>query len=289
MEDDHQYGGSGVFLCMDRQSDQNSSEEYSTRDQKDTGDTDSEPPALGDCSNLSDYHKSDKDSMDPFIGPNGLDSDTEDPQLTVSHLELFDNISDEDLDDPKFLNCLVPAFFEYTSICNMYIVTQLLEESTSGLVIPRLDNMAMTLLTVDCQLGLDPDVYIQYFSGVTSAGLDITPLNYTRYTLNSEADSWNPLHQVLVKIFPYAPLIPAIQRILHQPGKYESLQHWYKEGSKLGQAPPLHAEGYKAFSLVNARIDDVYDAWGSRALQAGLIHRKGGKWGVEDVDIHEIN
>ncbi|KAI0038744.1 hypothetical protein FA95DRAFT_1613136 [Auriscalpium vulgare] len=37
-------------------------------------------------------------------------------------------------------------------------------------------------------------------------------------------------------------------------------------------------------------MTDIYDGWGWRSIQAGLVRQKGGEWGLpEDVDIHNIN
>ncbi|KAF8585669.1 hypothetical protein K439DRAFT_1615801 [Ramaria rubella] len=264
--------------------------------------SDSEPPAPGTPS-LSDNPGSDNDNYFNARSDDS-DSDTEDSSFLVSRFELFESNQDEDLDDPTPLESLAPGFFEHPAIRNTYIcvfvlcflqggtwdmAAHMLEgqkamlatliDSTLGLEITGLDNMAMTLPTVERRLGLNPDIYICYYVVCDHCWEQHHPKELYK----------NPMQCVPVKIFPYAPPIPVLQRMLHRPGKYESWQHWRKEGDEPGPAPPLRFEGYEAFTTAHNRINDVYDGWGWRALQAGLKHRRGGKWGVKDIDVHNID
>ena len=36
-------------------------------------------------------------------------------------------------------------------------------------------------------------------------------------------------------------------------------------------------------------MTDIYDGWGWRTIQAGLDRQRGGKWTVQDVDVHELH
>ncbi|KAF8576758.1 hypothetical protein K439DRAFT_1655194 [Ramaria rubella] len=237
-------------------------------------DSDSDPPAPGDPSGLSDNQESDTEDYLNAISE-GSDSEAKDSSFMVYRSELFDSIRDEDLDDPAPLESLAPGFFEHPAIRNTYIcvfvlcslqggtwdmAAHMLEgqkamlttlvATTPGLEIPGLGDMAMTLPTVEHRLGLDPDMYIRY---------------YFLYKLSSECSKplcpgtlWipkptarNPKQRVPTKIFPYAPM-------LHCP-----------EGDEPGPATPLR---------LHERIND-----------AGLECCQGGIWGVEDVDVHDID
>jgi len=36
-------------------------------------------------------------------------------------------------------------------------------------------------------------------------------------------------------------------------------------------------------------MQDVYDGWGWRAIQAGLECQRGGTWTIHDVDVHALH
>ncbi|KAF8511756.1 hypothetical protein JB92DRAFT_3117700 [Gautieria morchelliformis] len=90
------------------------------------------------------------------------------------------------------------------------------------------------------------------------------------------------------KILPYALLIHAIQRILLRQGKWEDFQHWRGPGDEPGQFPPLGEAEQFDLRGIHAPMHDVYDGWAWGAIQAGLERRRGGRWGMEDVNVQQV-
>lgn len=171
----------------------------------------------------------------------------------------------------------------------------------SDLEIPGLENMACTLRTVERRLGVDPDQYIVYhfICNVCWYRHHPTELQSLQSPSCTQEDCPGQLYTIKrlagglkcspTKLLPYCPIIPQIQRLLLRPGKYEEYQHWRKEGDEPGPIPPLRTEGRDAFNNPTTPMEDFYDGWAWRAAQAGLERRRTGKWGVEDVDVKELN
>ncbi|OBZ73172.1 hypothetical protein A0H81_06975 [Grifola frondosa] len=88
---------------------------------------------------------------------------------------------------------------------------------------------------------------------------------------------------------PTTPTLPTLQRILSRPGKVEEFSKWREEGDASGQTPPAEREDWPGWANPQFRMYDMTDGWGWRAIQAGLQRRRGGKWGIEDVDVHELH
>jgi hypothetical protein len=166
-----------------------------------------------------------------------------------------------------------------------------------------LSTKARTLTTTERRLGICKDRFITYFflcdvcwkvhhpsdlSKLHSPTCDQDGCAGTLYTskwLSSGSDKQTP-----TKIMPYVRLKKAVQHLLLRPGKYEQLQHWrYPELDEPRPAKPFIIQGYDAFIDPSISMTDVYDGWGWRAIQAGLERRRGGKWTIEDVDVHELH
>jgi hypothetical protein len=47
-------------------------------------------------------------------------------------------------------------------------------------------------------------------------------------------------------------------------------------------------EDWKCTWPEDTPMQDIYDGWGWRAVEAGLKSRKGGKWGMEDVKVTNL-
>ncbi|TFY50862.1 hypothetical protein EVJ58_g10857 [Rhodofomes roseus] len=62
-----------------------------------------------------------------------------------------------------------------------------------------------------------------------------------------------------------------------------------RTGDEPGKLPPSNLREKDAFPDPVVRMNDIYDGWGWRAAQAGLERRRGGKWTVQDVDVHELD
>ncbi|KAH7917473.1 hypothetical protein BV22DRAFT_1026280 [Leucogyrophana mollusca] len=250
------------------------------------------------------------------------------PDLFTSLGALFD-FSDvaEDMEAVAAHEELPSAFDDHPSIRNAYIrafvlaafhgathdaIQIMLEgqrislialcEDDDTLVIPGLENFACTLPTVLKRLGLSTEGFIVYFficdtcwrlhHPATLLDLDspsceaegCNGLLYTQKTLAGGTVKRTP-----TKIVPYVPPERALQRFLLRPGKWEQLQHWRGPGDAPGRVPPLTATGFDAFPDPSKPMDDIYDGWGWRAIQAGLERRRGGRWEIEDVSIREAH
>jgi len=84
-------------------------------------------------------------------------------------------------------------------------------------------------------------------------------------------------------------LSAAIQRVLMQPSKYDEFQHWRGPGDEPGEVPPSTYEDWKLDWPEDKPMEDIYDGWGGRAVEAGLKRQKGGNWGIEDTKTHNIS
>ncbi|KAH9850227.1 hypothetical protein C2E23DRAFT_861486 [Lenzites betulinus] len=167
---------------------------------------------------------------------------------------------------------------------------------------PGLQTMAVTLRTVEHRLAVDPNQYITYFflcdhcwmrhhssrlyellhKGCTQPGCD--GILYTTKTLASGKKRRRP-----TKPFPTSSLELNIQRMLMRPGKVDELNAWRQAGDDMaGVKPPITEQNWPGTEDVDFRMCDVYDGWGWDAIQAGLQRRRGGMWGIEDVDVHEL-
>ncbi|KAH9839027.1 uncharacterized protein C8Q71DRAFT_893893 [Rhodofomes roseus] len=265
-------------------------------------------------------HDSDSDEEDAPV--------LEDDPTYASREELFDSeeLHDSIVDTDSDSSGDPPAFSEDPAIRNAYIEAFLaatFQHATHDLVqsmlegqhaafldlsqrlggeIPGLDRMAHTLRTAERRLGLDPDEHIVYYflcdicwfrhhpselHKLDGPGCTQDGCTGTLYV--TKQMSGGRVKRVPVKIFPVAPLINSLQQILLRPGKYEVFQHWRRAGDEPGPVPPMGSSGLDAFPDPSVRMTDVYDGWGWRAIQAGLARRRGGKWGVQDVDVHELN
>jgi hypothetical protein len=91
------------------------------------------------------------------------------------------------------------------------------------------------------------------------------------------------------KIVPYVPPEHALQRLFLRPGKWELFQHWHGPGDQPMVISPLPDHGFDSFPDPDKPLDDIYDGWGWRAIQASLKRRRGGHWEIQDVDVHELH
>ena len=89
-------------------------------------------------------------------------------------------------------------------------------------------------------------------------------------------------------ILPYVPPSRAIQRMCLQPGKVAQWQHWRGPSDEFGIRPPTTDRGFDAYPDPDKLMHDITDAWGWRAIQAGLERRRNGSWEVRDVNILEL-
>ncbi|KAG2143582.1 hypothetical protein DEU56DRAFT_884230, partial [Suillus clintonianus] len=248
-----------------------------------------------------DDERSDDDDFDLVDDPAfdvvnvfGVGGDDDDSQPADDDTDLFD--------EP-------PAFEEHSAIRNAYVrayiatafkgathdVARLIVDGVARALssarnqapeveFDGLDDMARTLPTIEHRLGVNLNSIITYlFLCPTcwrvhdSSSLYNEDLNercdeeecdgilYTTKRLASGKHKRKP-----TKVLPYVSPQRAIQHWLLRPGKYEQLQEWRKEGDEPARVPPIFEEGMNAFPDVWHPIHDIHDAWGWRAIQAGL-------------------
>jgi len=167
---------------------------------------------------------------------------------------------------------------------------------------PGLDCFAQTLPTLLRRLGLTTDHFIVYLfvcdacwklhhpselKDLESPNCDVedcTGLLYTQKRLSDGSSKRTP-----TKIVPYVPPKRALQRIFLHPGKWDQFQHWHRPDDEPMAVPPLPGHSYESFPDPDAPLTDIYDGWGWCAIQAGLQRRRGGPWGIEDVDVLELH
>ncbi|TFK61693.1 hypothetical protein BDN72DRAFT_777946, partial [Pluteus cervinus] len=92
-----------------------------------------------------------------------------------------------------------------------------------------------------------------------------------------------------VKTMPFVEPQKIVAHLLSRPGKFNQLQLWRKPEDHPGQRAPEKTKGYAAFDDLDQPMNDVYDGWGWRAIQAGLQRHWDGNWKLEDVDYRELN
>jgi len=162
-------------------------------------------------------------------------------------------------------------------------------------------HFAETLTTVEQRLGLNTDDYIKYFfvcdicwdrhkpdtlyklrSPICSQD-SCTGMLYSTKRLADGKEKRTP-----IKILPYVRFTWAIQRILARPGKWEDFQHWRQPGDEPGQVPPQSFVDWESSFPPDRPMQDIYDGWAWRAIQANLERRRSGRWGVEDVSVTNI-
>lgn len=245
------------------------------------------------------------DDMAPEGGNGGEDPDpeddeddtlprafTEDPLIRHTYIQVFIAASFHGATHQLCAEMLDTAFKQFC-----YLARQ-------GRDIVGLDTMALTLRTAERRLGVDPECWIIYDFVCPACWYRYDA--GTLYQLHSQvciADGCEALvftfkqlsngktKRVPSKILPRVSLIDMLQQILMRPGKYEEFQHWRNPGDEPGPAAPLvpPASGYDAFFDPTTRIYDIYDGWGWRTIQAGLERHRTGRWGVEDVDVHNVH
>lgn len=246
---------------------------------------------------------------------------TKDP-LFYSRHDLFNGDQSDDEDEPTQQD-LPPVFGDHPAIRNAYIraflgvafdgmthkAASLMltgffyafgAGTAGGLDFPGADNFARTIGTVEKRLGVSTAGFIIY--------LVLCPLCWTThhprrlpflespccfngdclgtlYTTKRLSDGTEKRTPVL--ILPYVPPSQAIQRMCLRPGKVAQWQHWRGVGDEPGVRPPTTQKGFDAYDDPDKLLHDVTDAWGWRAIQAGLERRRNGCWEVSDISVLE--
>ena len=167
--------------------------------------------------------------------------------------------------------------------------------------------MAQTLKTAERRLGVDPDEYIIYYALCSKCweGSRLNKIDQlngphcpkdgcNRQLYTSKTLSNGRVKRVPTRVLSCANVEKMLGIILMKPGKMAELQHWRVPGKdEPGRVPPMAEplDGYDAFADLDVRLFDVYDGWVWRTIQAGLERRRHGaaRWGVEDVDVRELN
>lgn len=172
----------------------------------------------------------------------------------------------------------------------------------AGLDIPGVERFARTIGMVEKWLGISTEGFIIY--------LVICPICWHSHLPSELSRFESPLcHQVDCPeilystkclsdgtekrtsslILPYFPPSRAIQLCMClRSGKAAQWQHWRGPSDKSGIQSPTMGQGFDAYPNPDKLLHDVTDAWGWRAIQAGLEHRRNGSWEVRGVNVLEL-
>ena len=171
----------------------------------------------------------------------------------------------------------------------------------TGFTVPDLNNMARTLRTVERRLGVDPDRYITYYFTCDTCWAHHHPR--TLYSLGShlcmerecpgllfkyKKNSEGKTKRIPVKVIPTTALIDSIVRMAARPGKLDDWDKWRGDNDLPGPVPPAEHDDWKGWEDPNYHMFDMMDGWGWRCIAAGLERRRGGEWGVEDIDVQDV-
>ncbi|KAG2743727.1 hypothetical protein P692DRAFT_20704639, partial [Suillus brevipes Sb2] len=222
-----------------------------------------------------------------------------------------------------------PAFNEHSAIRNAYVrahiasafkgasqdVSRIIldgvaralwyaRDHTQDIDYEGLDDMARTLPTAERRLGVNLASIITYLFVCPTCWQVHDPLTlydedlraqcgeedcegilYTTKLLASGKSKRKP-----TKVLPYVAPRRAIQHWLLRPGKYQELQQWRRDGDEPRQVPATHAQGENAFADPSYPMHDMHDAWGWRAIRAGLqrVYYDNGQLRVSDDDVHNL-
>ncbi|OSD03378.1 hypothetical protein PYCCODRAFT_1365629 [Trametes coccinea BRFM310] len=201
------------------------------------------------------------------------------------------------------------AFHGATQDCAQYMLecarSRLVSFSlTSGYDIPGLARMAVTLRTAERRLGLDANEHITYYflcdvcwdrhhpdelNDLPGGGMCVKPgCSGTLYEKKLYSDGKR--RRVPVKVLSATSIKQSIQRMVLRPGKLAELNSWRsKVDDEPGAKPPLTFEEWAGSTDGNHRLYDMHDGWAWTSLRAGLERRQGGRWSIEDVDVHDVN
>ncbi|KAI0040649.1 hypothetical protein FA95DRAFT_1647854, partial [Auriscalpium vulgare] len=172
----------------------------------------------------------------------------------------------------------------------------------SGLEFRGLEKFARTQRTLERRLGVNTDDIIQTFyicdvcwrmhthEQVLKMESPSCPDNdcegkvYTIKRMQDGSEKRTP-----IKIVSYVSPVTAIKLMLARRGKFDQLQHWRRVGDEPGLGPPSTDRGESLQLDPDRPMTDIYDGWGWRAIQAGLVRQQRGEWGLpEDVDVDNI-
>jgi hypothetical protein len=172
--------------------------------------------------------------------------------------------------------------------------------AAAGTELLGIENFARTIATVEKRLGVSTEGFIIYLflcpncwqahhprellalKSPTCSKPDCLGILYTTKRLADNTEKRTPS-----LILPFVPPSKAIRRMCMRPGKVEQWQHWRKPGDEPGVRPPTTAHGFDAYPDPDKLLTDVTDAWGWRAIQAGLERRRNGVWDVRDINVLE--
>ncbi|KAI0044811.1 hypothetical protein FA95DRAFT_1583620 [Auriscalpium vulgare] len=234
-------------------------------------------------------------------------------------VEALDDSDDDDNPEPSFLDddpavraayirCYIAGAFQGAT---RPVVHSMLEASyallssasrRSGLEFQGLEKFARTQRTLERRLGVNTDDIIQVFyicnicwrmhnheqvlnmDSPACTNDDCEGKVYTLKRMQDGSEKRTP-----IKIVSYVSPVTAIKLMLARRGKYDQLQHWRREGDEPGPGPPSTDRGESLQLDPDRPMTDIYDGWGWRAIQAGLVRQQRGEWDLpEDVDVDNI-
>lgn len=251
---------------------------------------------------------SDSDSEASSVAES-LENDSEnivhDP-LFLSRQDLFDSNHPEDGGSGEHVPDQPWAFDDHPAIRNAYIrvflgvsfdgmthkaaslmlngfANAFSSAAYAGRDFPGIDRFARTIGTVEKRLGVSTEGFIIYLvlcpicwhshlpcelSKLESpfcGQVDCPGILYSTKRLSDGTEKRTPS-----LILPYVPPSRAIQRMCLRPGKVAQWQHWRGPSDEFGIRPPTTDRGFNAYPDPDKLMHDITDAWGWRAIQAGL-------------------
>ena len=274
-----------------------------------------------------DFRNRSRESLIRGPSPSGSEPSDDDEELVVIEDDpnfiprerLFAEADDPD-DPPDGPDGLPPAFDEHPAIRNAYVHvfanaafgsathvqsqnSLIAQHSTiSSLEDPNnpiegLDNMAMTLSTLERRLGVNPDAHITYFFLCPDCWKRHHPRDLPRlrspqcgqelctgvlYSVKRTARGAEK--RTPTKIMPYNSIKDSIARLLRRPGIWEKCQLWRKNGDH-GPSEPMTTEEYDESLGMDDVLNDIHDGYGWRSIPAFLERR----WDPYRRDVEDVN
>ncbi|CDO73032.1 hypothetical protein BN946_scf185007.g86 [Trametes cinnabarina] len=174
--------------------------------------------------------------------------------------------------------------------------------ATAGYEVGGLEDMARTLRTVERRLGVDPDRYITFYFCCNICWDHHHPLKLYQlagafcprdgcpgvlFTEKVMADG--DIKRIPVKVIPTTDLITSLYRIASRPDRVADWNAWRGDSDEARQTPPLEQDDWPGWTDPSYRMFDIMDGWRWRTIAAGLQRRRGGCWGINDIDVDGLN
>jgi hypothetical protein len=163
--------------------------------------------------------------------------------------------------------------------------------------IEGLENMALTLPTLERRLGVNPDAHITYFFLCPDCWKrhDPAELNQLKSPQCGQEACSGVLYTVKrtarraekrtpTKIMPYCSIKKSIPRLLQRPGIWEQCQKWRKDGDH-GPSDQMTSKEYITLMTADTVINDIHDGFAWRDVPAFMER----KWDARTRKVEDHN